>query len=258
MQISDEGLEEVFRLRYGAPGTTGWGPRLRYRVGYYTPDEYYEALVADIVTDGCSWLDVGCGRDLMPGNRALADALARRCKLLVGLDPDDTLEENPFVHQRVRATVQDYRPDRVFDVVTLRMVAEHIKDPESAAHALARLTGTGSKLVIYTVHQWSPAALAARVVPHRLHHPIKRVLWGTEEKDTFPVVYRMNTRRRLAGLLGRYDLSERLFWYLDDCRVSASFRQLHRLELSLWRGLRTVGLRYPESCLLGVYEKRSV
>jgi hypothetical protein len=27
------------------------------------------------------------------------------------------------------------------------------------------------------------------------------------------------------------------------------------LELSAWKALRAVGLRYPETCLLGVYRK---
>jgi SAM-dependent methyltransferase len=256
VRISKAELEQVFRLRYGTPGQTGWGPRARHRVGYHTPDEFYEAVVAQLVSDGCSWLDVGCGRDLLPGNRTLAEALARRCGLLVGLDPDDTLDENPFVHRRVKSTLQDFRGDRAFDVVTMRMVAEHIRDPGPAIRSLARLTGAGSKLVVYTVHRWSPAAVAAWLIPFRYHHPIKRFLWGTDDRDTFPVWYRMNTRRRLATLLGGHGFSELSFWSLADCRISARFRALHRLELGLWRGLRALGVGYPESCLMGVYERQ--
>src|SRR5205823_1700311 len=99
--------------------------------------------------------------------------------------PDANLEENPFVHRRVRGTIDRLAWDHPFDVVTLRMVAEHITEPAAAVAALARLTRPGGKVVVYTVARWSPAALAARVIPFGLHHAIKRVLWRTEERDTF-------------------------------------------------------------------------
>src|SRR4051812_19563509 len=126
MEIGKAELENVFRLKYGDPGMTGWGPELRRRFNYYTPEEYYEALVAKLIGSGCLWLDVGCGRDIFPSNRPLAIALVQQCGILVGLDPDDTLDENDLVHRREKSTIQDFRTDIYFDVVTMRMVAEHI------------------------------------------------------------------------------------------------------------------------------------
>ena len=105
------------------------------------------------------------------------------------------------------------------------------------------------------MNQWSPVALATWLVPHRLHHPLKRLLWQTEECDTFPVEYRMNTRKRLAELFKGHGFRESSFSYLDDCRTFHRFRWLHRLELSAWRLLKRMRMKYPESCLLGVYEK---
>ena len=256
LQLDASALTDVFRLKYGDLESTGPNPRLWNRYGYFLPDEYYEAMVAKLVSEETLWLDVGCGRDIFPNNRALAELLAERCVRLVGLDPDANVEDNCFVHERVRGTLNDYRPRQGFDLVTLRMVAEHLTDAQAAVAALARLTKPGGKVIIYTVHKWSPAAILARVVPFRLHHPVKKVLWQTEERDTFPVAYQMNTRRRLARLFAEGGFQESYFAYLDDCRSFARFRALHRLELSLWRLLRRVGLRYPEACLLGVYERQ--
>jgi hypothetical protein len=109
--------------------------------------------------------------------------------------------------------------------------------------------------LIYTVNQWSPVSIIAKFVPFVLHHPIKRRLWNTEEKDTFPVAFRMNTRRRLRRLFEPHGFREADFAYLDDCRTFGNSRPLHFAELSVQRALRTVGLRYPENCLLGVYER---
>jgi SAM-dependent methyltransferase len=249
-------LDEVFRLKHGAPESYGWMPRAWRRFHYFNPDDVYETLVAKLVTAGCAWMDVGCGRGVFPNNRPLARLLADRCGVLVGVDPDPNLDENPFVHRRVRGTIDRMAWDHPFDVVTLRMVAEHITEPESAVAALARLTRPGGRVVVYTVNRWSPAAIAARVVPFGLHHGIKRFLWGTEERDTFPVAYRMNTRRRLARLFGARGFREVHFAYLDDCRSFGHFRRLHHLELRLWTLLKAVGLRYPETCLLGVYQRQ--
>ncbi|MBM3960376.1 MAG: hypothetical protein FJ306_00505, partial [Planctomycetes bacterium] len=93
-------LRQMVALRYGPPGQRGWGPTLRDAYGYVTPDDVYEALVAGLVAPGMRWLDVGCGRELFPNNPTLAASLSRRCARLVGVDPDPTLQENPWVHEK--------------------------------------------------------------------------------------------------------------------------------------------------------------
>jgi hypothetical protein len=92
-------------------------------------------------------------------------------------------------------------------------------------------------------------------VPFRLHHLPKRFLWHSAEKDTFPVAYLMNTRRALCQVFERHGFREAGFAYLDDCRTFGRFRVMQILELALWRFLHALGMRYPENCLLGVYER---
>jgi SAM-dependent methyltransferase len=251
-------LRQVLTFKFGPVESAGWGVQLRARHGYYLPDDYYEALIMRLAQGASRWADIGCGRDLFPHNRALSRHLASRCERLVGVDCDDTLDENPFVHERVKCRIEDFHPDEPFDLVTLRMVAEHITDPAAAVKALARLTRPGGLAVVYTINRWSPVSLAAYLVQFRFHHAIKHRLWKTEEKDTFPVAYRMNTRAALARLFGEGGFRESHFAYLDDCRTFSQFPLLHRGELWAWRGLRAVGLRYPENCLLGVYVKEPV
>jgi SAM-dependent methyltransferase len=249
-------LAQQFQQRYGAVETVGWRPRMDWRVGYFSPDEYYEATVAKLVAADTDWLDVGCGRDLFPTNTPLAEELSKRCRLLVGLDPDSTLDENPYVHEKVRGTPDTYHPDRTFSLITLRMVAEHIPDPQACVRRLAALTRPGGVVVIYTINRWSPLPILTKLIPFALHHPIKKFLWKTEEKDTFPVVYRMNTRRTLRDLLDSAGFDERSFTHLSDCRTLHRFKVGHVAELALWRVLRLLGLQYPEQCLLGVYVRR--
>lgn len=243
----------VSRKHDGDSGRYGWATRMRLSFDYFTPDEVYEATVERMVAPGTTWLDVGCGRNVFPSNPGLARVLADRCRRLVGVDPDETIEENTFVHERVCATIDTFESTERFDIVTLRMVAEHVADPEATLQTLARLTKPGGSVVIYTVNQWAPASVVARAVPFSLHHAIKHWLWKTDEKDTFPVAYRMNTRRRLRRLFETHGFHEASFVYLDDCRSFGNTRALLRLELSACHVFRSLGFTYPENCLLGVY-----
>jgi SAM-dependent methyltransferase len=248
-------IQLAFRLKHGDPVNMGPAPRRRAALGYFTPDDVYEGLVAHLVREGSAWIDVGGGRDLFPGNPELARLLARRCRRLVGVDPSANIDENPFVHERARCAIEDYRDAEAFDLATLRMVAEHIDRPAAAVAALARLVRPGGTVVVYTINRWSPVPVLTALVPFRLHHAFKRVLWQTEEKDTFPVAYRLNTRSSLARYFRAGGFRERCFAYLDDCRTLHRFPAFNYLELLLWRVLNRVGTRYPETCLLGVYER---
>lgn len=249
-------LERLFLIKYGDLESCGWSPRMRHRFGYFNPDDQYEALVDRLIGEQTVWLDAGCGRFLFPSNAPLAKLLSDRCAYLVGVDPDDTLDENPYVDERAKALIDDFETDRKFDLVTLRMVAEHVAEPDVTVESLARLTRPGGRVVIFTIYRWSPVPLLTDIVPFGLHHPVKKLLWKTEAKDTFPVMNRMNTRGALRRVFERHGFVESSFRYVDDCRTFANSPTLQWLELGTRRLLRTFGLHYPEVCLLAVYTRR--
>lgn len=246
---------EIFRLKTESQSFQGWSPTIRQRFGYFTPDEWYEALMFGTISADSVWLDVGCGRELFPSNPNLANILSSRCKLLVGIDPDDNIFENTVLHERKQCTIEQYHTDQQFDVISLRMVAEHISDPTKTVAALEHLVRDGGRVVIYTVSKWCPASLFAAATPMGIHHRGKQVLWGSSPDDTFPTVYKMNTRRKLRNLFQSVDLAEESFYYINDCRSLGRWKAGLIFELSVERALRGLGLRYPEFCLLGVYRK---
>ncbi|MAT92314.1 MAG: hypothetical protein CME59_06905 [Halioglobus sp.] len=252
---SHEELVTVFTGKYGPVDQLNWSPALRWKFGYFNPDDVYEALLEKLVGADTRWLDVGCGRNIFPSNQGLSQTLADRARLLVGVDPDETLNDNPYVHEKVLGTMEDFADDRQFDLVTMRMVAEHVARPEELMQSLTRVTADGGRVVVYTVYRYSPVPLITNLVPFSLHNPVKRILWGTEPEDTFPTCFRMNTQQTLLDLFARHGFRERLFLRLDDCRTFSGFRPLAWAELALRRLLNRWGRRYPEYCLVGVYEK---
>jgi SAM-dependent methyltransferase len=248
-------LAALFHQKYGDAVPLGWSPERRFRFQYFLPADVYEALVKKLVGERCAWLDVGGGHDIFPDNPGLARELASRSGSVTAVDPSENVLRNEFVHQRVQSVLEQYLPETRFDLATMRMVVEHVESPEAFVGALARLLKPGGIAVVFTVNRRSPVALLSWITPFRLHHSIKRLVWSGEEEDTFPVFYRMNTRAELRDLFRRGGFVERAFARLDDLSVFGQFWSLNYLELILWRGLKRLGVGYPESCLLGVYQR---
>lgn len=252
---SADDLARLFALKYGDPATTGPNPRRRLRHNYYLPADIYEATVANAVVPGCDWLDVGGGSSPFPDNPKLAEELAARANRFVGVDPSPNVFDNPYTREKHQAFIEDYASPTPFDLATLRMVAEHVTDPAAVIGALARLVKPGGRVIVLTVDLWSPITVLSRLVPFELHYPVKRFLWGGEEKDTFPTAYRMNTRRELKKLFVRGGFREAEFAWVDDCSATSRFPFLNTLELLARKVLRAVAMRYPECNLLGVYRR---
>lgn len=246
----------IFCDKYLKNNKLSWGPKLRIRSGYFSPDDYYECVVKRIVEQGSRWADVGCGRNIFPHNVRLAGELAKRASFVLGIDPDETVKENRFISERFQGFVEDTPSEYSdFDVVTLRMVAEHIANPDAAIGRVSQLIRVGGYVVIYTPNKWSPMSLAAAATPFQIHHPIKKILWNTEQKDTFPTEFKLNTRKDLRKFCSLAGLEEVMFVFLDDCRTTSKFRVLNYLELLVRRGFCSFRIPYPENCILGVYKK---
>ena len=254
---SHDELMAIYDVKYFRFGEPGWGPRMRLSFGHFTPDDYYEALVARLIKPGALWADVGCGRDIFPSHPDLARELCDRSEYVLGIDPDDNVQENEFISEAFQGLVEDCKSSRLFDVITLRMVAEHVTDPDRVMRNLAKMLKPGGRLVIYTPYKWAPMSLIATIVPFKWHNPLKRIIWQSESRDTFPTAYKLNTRQDLAEHTSRYGLGEIFYEFLDDCRVTNRFRALNWLELQACAALNAIGWHYPERCILAVYEKRA-
>jgi SAM-dependent methyltransferase len=250
-------LERLVLQKYGNDSgeVTGPGLRLRSRFGYYLPGDVYEALIGRLVYRGCSWLDVGGGHHVFPNNPKLARELTSRCASVVAVDPSANVHDNAFVHERIQSPIQAYHPARQYDLATLRMVVEHVDQPAAIARALHDLLFPGGLAVVLTVNRASPISLISRAVPFRLHAPIKSVFWGGQDRDTFPVRYRMNSRKALRSVFTASGFEEAAFAYLDDLSTWIFHPRLHYAELQSWRLFRALGLPYPENCLIGIYRK---
>ncbi len=254
---TEKALDSLFRRHSGDPLQHGWRVRMRHRFHYFTAEAWYQAVVDQLVTDKCRWIDVGGGKSIFPHDRKLSCELAKRCEHLVGVDPSTNLDQNDLVDERCKATIEEYYNEGVFDLATLRMVAEHIQQPEKVVQSFSRLIKPMGYVVIYTPNRWAFVSVMASLMPNKLHASFARFMSpGRKDEDVFPTFYRMNTRRRLRNLFEEGGFREVGFAYVDDCVVFQRFRVTCFLELSLWRLFRLVRVRYPENNLLGIYQKQ--
>ena len=253
-------LEELHRRlvrRSESSAPQGPRPRLRARFGYATSSDYYHVLIDSMVQPGCRWLDVGGGKTVFPDQPRWAAEIAGRCARLVAVDPSPTVRQNTIAHECVSCMIEDYHASEVFDLATLRMVAEHIEHPARVGAALAKLIRPGGHVVVLTPYKWAPASIAAALVPNSLHKHFTRAMAGRLEEDTFPTRYRLNTRRALRDAFESVGFREAAFWQLADLSVLQRSHAVFVSQLMLWRLFSKVGVTYPENVLLAVYQRHA-
>jgi SAM-dependent methyltransferase len=155
-------------------------------------------------------LDFGAGR----GEHILDNAieyrrrlfnLRGRCAHVEGCDVDEVVLTNPFLDHAV--VVEPGRPlpfpDNSFDLIYARSVFEHIDEPELVARELLRIVKPGGLIAALTPNRLGYIAVAATIVPNRLHvRALGRIQPTRKSGDVFPTVYRLNTPGALRRAFG--------------------------------------------------------
>lgn len=181
---------------------------------------FYLRVRALVETDS-TVLDVGCGRGAAVGDSVRVRAELRDLKSYaghaIGIDVDPRASENELVHE-VRLIDAPSWPidDGSIDVCVCDYVVEHLHDPDALFSECSRVIRPRGYLCVRTINRRSYTALAARLVPNRLH---RRVLAGVQagraEEDVFPTRYRCNTRGQLSRALSRHGFSRHHVWGHD-------------------------------------------
>lgn len=157
---------------------------------------HYARLLKDLVAEGDAWLDIGCGRQIVPSwalPEAELKAIVARAGRIVGIDFDDAILDHPYLDERVIASGYHLPfAAETFDVVSANRVMEHIDEPARLLTEVARVLKPGGRFVCVTPNSRAPLVRAAAFVPDALK---KRIVWFLEQRhadDVFPTFYRFN------------------------------------------------------------------
>jgi SAM-dependent methyltransferase len=163
----------------------------------------YEDVLSRHVGATTEWLDLGCGRRILPPWRADAERdLVSACRQLVGVDVDRrALMANRSMSLKCQASA-DRLPfaDGSFDLVTANMVVEHLEDPVTQFHEISRVMRPGGLLIFHTPNALGYPTLLARVVPDVLKGRLAYYLDGRGAESVYPTFYRANTRSALEAV----------------------------------------------------------
>jgi ubiquinone/menaquinone biosynthesis C-methylase UbiE len=172
-------------------------PKVRYS------QTVYEEVLRRFARRSTTWLDLGCGHQLLPPWRSESEkVLVRSCPTIVGVDPElAALARNRSIPHKCQASATALPfTSGGFDLVTANMVVEHLDEPATCLGEIARVTTRGGFFVLHTPNAWGYSTLLARMVPARLKRRLARYLDGRPSVDVYPTFYRANTPRALERL----------------------------------------------------------
>ncbi|MDP3481208.1 MAG: class I SAM-dependent methyltransferase, partial [Desulfoprunum sp.] len=151
-----------------------------------------------------SWLDLGCGHQLLPAWRSQSELdLVRKIPMLVGLDYDwGSLKNHRSIDVLVRGDISrlPFRNDS-FDLVTSNMVFEHLTDPVGQLKEILRVLKPGGMLMFHTPNALGYGTLLARMIPDVVKDKLVYLLDGREAHDVFKAYYKINSLAQIERVV---------------------------------------------------------
>lgn len=170
-----------------------------------TKSESYARLVSEHLSAETVWLDAGCGLRLLEDDMdPLENWLATHCKTLIGMDL--AVKSHHNIKSLTRGNIYHLPfTDNSLDLITCRMVVEHLDHPARAFTEVNRCLRPGGAVIIITPNLWNYAMfgniIATKLLKEEWRLRLVQSSDHREKEDIFPVRYCANTMPKLARLL---------------------------------------------------------
>lgn len=174
-----------------------WQEKLYPPASRLDPQTEFLTTLEDFIRPEHHVLDLGAG----------AGELSRyqfrgRVRRMVGIDLDKRVAQNPLLDEGVVGDVCHLPfADQSFDVAFAIYVLEHLADPAQFTREVSRVLKPGGVFICLTPNRMHYVPLIASLTPFAFHQWYNK-LRGREEEDTFPTLYRLNSRRALRRHFG--------------------------------------------------------
>jgi SAM-dependent methyltransferase len=207
-------------------------PNLRWRerelvCRFYGPaavgelERRFLALIERLVRPGDRVLDAGCG-----SGRLFTYDLRGHAGLIVGVDLTSDVAENPNIDAPLRGSLTALPFAReTFDLIICKHVLEHLDEPGSAFHELARVLRPQGRLLILTPNRFHYVPLLASILPASCQRLVAGGR-GLTPGEVHRTVYRANTPRRLRRLARQAGLRVAVLRLFETPPVYLAFHPL--------------------------------
>jgi SAM-dependent methyltransferase len=160
-----------------------------------------------LINSNSTVIDFGCGRgaygeDQVKIRRDLR-ILTGKAGRVIGLDVDESGAKNLFLDEFYLLKEKCWPlPDSTAELVLCDSVIEHLDDTLAFFSEAWRVLRPGGSLCIRTPNLWGYVALLSKIIPNRAHSTVlSKVKKGTQERDTFPTLFRCNTIPKISRML---------------------------------------------------------
>ena len=199
MQVNN--LDQDERRKFDELASSWWDPK-----GSSRPLHELNPARLNYVNDRCNLqgkrvLDVGCGGGI------LAEAMAAKGAIVTGIDVADKALAVARLHLLESGLVVDYKATTVeefavsdsesFDVITCMEMLEHVPDPVSVIHSIARLLKPGGHVFLSTINR-NLMAFAQAIIG--AEYFVRLLPRGTHRYDRFIRPSELGSWVRAAGL----------------------------------------------------------
>lgn len=205
-------------------------PNLKY------PQSVYEDLLKKYINKNSTWLDLGCGHQILPSWREDAEKeLVLNCKRIVGIDYGlESLKKNKSIKHKIRGDITGLPfKDETFDLITSNMVLEHVKYPEKLLKEVYQILKPNGIFILHTPNLYGYYTLISKLIPGALQKKLVYLIDKREEDDTFIAYYLINTPDAIKKIAERVGFNIKKLKLLTSSARLIIFPPLVILEL-LW------------------------
>lgn len=220
--------------------------------------EIYERVLDQHVSHEMTWLDLGCGHQILPSWRQKKEqALVARCRFIVGIDSDQqSLLAHHNISNRVEGDITRLPfKDGCFDLISANMVVEHLDNPAAQFREISRVLRPGGFFIFHTPNAHGYFSLMRRLVPQSINNKLTGLLDGRKVEDVFPVHYRANSRKAIRELAKVSDLEVVGEKMIVTDAVFSVIPPLMVFELVLIRALMTDVLKPWRTNIIAILQK---
>ncbi|MFH1733990.1 MAG: class I SAM-dependent methyltransferase [bacterium] len=155
---------------------------------YQFSNDYYEDVIKGSLTQGCRWVDSGCGKNELIYEfdelHAASFGLDRSAHPNLQKDKVNRFLQGDVSHL-------PFQSDSI-DLFSSNMMLEHIEKPADMIAEMKRSLKPGGMMVLRTPNAWHVLNVLKRFVPEGLKKSLIRRVFGVASEDVFPTYYRAN------------------------------------------------------------------